>query len=131
MTKSTVISEFLALVCIAFLSLDPNNHVAQKATAQYNESYCQGKGDEMVSRGEDWMRDWSIAVSDPNGQIRKDGKQLVSEIGLTLVNCDASLDDHNKLTLMQLKDVIDAQIDNNIDYGPPCDPYCQSGPPIS
>ena len=114
-----------------FLSILLVSYLPERTTAQFNTSYCQGKSDEMISRGEDWMRNWSIAVSDPNGQIRNDGKQLASEIGLTLVNCDTNLDDHSKLTLMQLKDVIDAQIDNNIDYGPPCDPYCQPGPPIS
>ena len=47
--------------------------------------------------------------------LSADGKQLTSEIGLTLVNCDTSLNDHDKLTLTQMKDVIDAQIDQNIE----------------
>ena len=80
---------------------------------------------------EEWMGEWATAASDPDGLIRADGKQLNSEIGLTLVNCDTSLNDHDKLTLTQMKDVIDAQIDQNIDYGPPCDPLCEPGPPIS
>ena len=50
----------------------------------------------------------ATAASDPDGLIRAD-----------------------KLTLTQMKDVIDAQIDQNIDYGPPCDPLCEPGPPIS
>jgi hypothetical protein len=58
------------------------------------------------------------ATNDPNGQIRTDGKQLTFEIGLTLVKCD-TLSDHDKLTLTQMMDVINAEIDRNIDYGPP------------
>jgi hypothetical protein len=99
--------------------------------SQYDASYCQGKKNEMTSRGNEWLREWSTATSDPNGRIRTDGKQLASEIGLTLANCDTSLSDHDKLTLTQIGTVINAQIDRNVDYGPPCDPNCKSGPPVS
>ena len=85
----------------------------------------------MTSRAMDWMKQWETATSDPNGQIRTDGKQLTSEIGSTLGNCEAYLNDHDKLMLTQMMDVIDASIDRNIDYGPPCDPTCKPGPPIS
>jgi hypothetical protein len=105
-------------------------YLNEQATAQYDLSYCQGKRDEMGSRANEWMMEWSTAESDPGGQIRNDGKQLTSEIGLTLVNCDI-LDDSDKLTLTQMKDVIDASIDENIDFGPPCTPNCQPGPPVS
>lgn len=84
----------------------------------------------MISRAFEWMRKWGTATNDPNGQIRTDGKQLTSEIGLTLVRCD-TLSDHDKLTLTQMMDVINAEIYRNIDYGPPCNPTCKSGPPIS
>ena len=99
--------------------------------AQFDESYCQGKKDEMISRAMEWSKEWGTAQTDPNSQIRTDGKQLTSEIGLTLVNCDSFLNDHDKLTLTQMMDVINASIDKNINYGPPCDPMRQSGPPIS
>jgi hypothetical protein len=121
---STIILPTLLLLVVTL-------SIGQYASAQYDVSYCQGKRDEMTSRGEEWFRVWSTATSDPYGQIRTDGKQLTSEIGLTLVNCDTSLDDHDKLTLTQMKGVIDASIDKNINYGPPCDPLCQPGPPIS
>ena len=116
----------VTIISIILVSL-----LTKGATAQYDVSYCEGKRDEMSSRAEEWMGEWATAVSDPNGLIRADGKQLTSEIGLTLVNCDTSLNDHDKLTLTQMKGVIDAQIDQNIDYGPPCDPLCEPGPPIS
>jgi len=45
----------------------------------------------------------SRATSDPNGQIRTNGKQLTSEIGLILVNCESNLGDHDKLTLTQIQ----------------------------
>jgi hypothetical protein len=118
---------FLLIVLLLVIMLS----IGQYATAQYDVSYCQGKRDEMTSRWEGWATGWSTATSDPSGKIRADGKQLASEIGLTLVNCDSYLDDHDKLTLMQIQEVIDASIDNNINYGPPCDPNCQPGPPIS
>ena len=44
---------------------------------------------------------------------------------------DVRLNDHDKLTLTQEMDVVNAEIDKNIDYVPPCDPMCKSGPPIS
>jgi len=105
--------------------------VGQYVKAQYSDPYCQGKKDEMISRAGQWSQQWETALSDPNGQIRADGKQLTSEIGLTLANCNTSLNDHDKLTLTQAMDVINAEIDKDINYGPPCNPLCQSGPPIS
>ena len=104
--------------------------IGQHAKAQYSDSYCQGKKDEMTSRAMQWMKQLGTASSDPNGLIRADGKQLTSEIGLTLANC-ANLSDHDKLTLTQFMDLINAEIDKNINYGPPCNPLCQQGPPIS
>lgn len=77
------------------------------------------------------MTKWHTATEDPNQIIRKEGKQLTSEIGLTMVNCDTYLNDSHKLLLLQMRDVIDASIDKNIDYGPPCDPLCEPGPPIT
>jgi hypothetical protein len=76
-------------------------------------SYCQGKKDEMMSRGSEWLRVWGTSTKDPNGLIRSDGKQLTSEIGLTLSKCDTSLNDHDKLTLTQEMDLINAEIDKN------------------
>lgn len=99
--------------------------------SQYVASYCQGKKNEMTSRGNEWLREWSIATSDQNGRIRTGGKQLASEIGLTLANRGTSLSDHDKLTLTQIGTVINAQIDRNVDYGPACDPNCKSEPPVS
>ena len=50
------------------------------------------------------MRDWETAPNDPNSQISSDGKQLASETGLTLANCDTSLSNHDKLTLTYMMD---------------------------
>ena len=100
------------------------------ASAQYSESYCLDKKTELMSRGSDWDKQWSTKDVDVNGIIRSDGKQLTSEIGLTLVNCQPYLDAQNLLDLTNMKMVIDASIDKNINYGPPCDPLCASGPPI-
>jgi hypothetical protein len=77
------------------------------------------------------MREWSTARTDPNGQIRTNGKQLASEIELTIANCGDSLNDQDKKMLNSIIDVINTSIDKNIDYGPPCDPACRPRPPIS
>jgi hypothetical protein len=69
----------------------------------FDSDDSESEGDEMTSRAEEWMGEWATAASDPDGLIRADGKQLTSEIGLTLVNCDTSLNDHDKLTLTQMK----------------------------
>jgi hypothetical protein len=73
------------------------------------------------------MYEWDTAEIDPNGKIRDDGKQLTSEIGLTLINCESFLNAEDKLALTQAMDVINASIDNNINYGPPCHPFCERG----
>jgi hypothetical protein len=122
---SIIISISTILLSVTIIS------IVQPARAQYDPSYCQGKKDEMTARAMEWMKEWGTASSDPNGQIRANGKQLTSEIGLTLANCGDNLDDHDKLMLTQMMDVINASIDRNIDYGPPCDPTCKPGPPIS
>jgi hypothetical protein len=114
--------------CVKSSITTPRN-LAERS--QYDASYCQGKKNEMTSRGNEWLREWSTATSDPNGRIRTDGKQLASEIGLTLVNCETSLSDHDKLTLTQMTVVINNSIDKDINYGPPCVPYCARGPPIT
>ena len=101
------------------------------AYAQYDAQYCEGKKNEMSSRASDWMTKWSTASEDPNQIIRKEGKQITSEIGLTMINCDTNLNDSDKLLLLQMRGVIDTSIDENIDYGPPCDPLCEPGPPIT
>jgi hypothetical protein len=59
----------------------------------------------------EWMIDWNTAIIDPN--IRTDGKQLASEIGLTLINCDTLLRDHDKLTLTRAIMAIDTSIDHH------------------
>jgi hypothetical protein len=97
----------------------------------YTPTYCQGKKDEMLTRGGDWMKEWSTARTDPNGQIREKGKQVVSEIESTLANCGDSFSDQDKKSLSSDIDVINTEIEKNIDYGPPCDPACQPGPPIT
>jgi hypothetical protein len=122
---SIIISISTILLSITIIS------TRQLVYAQFDASYCQGKKDEMISRAGDWNKQWGTATSDPNSQIRTDGKQLASEIGLTLNNCESNLDDHDKLVLTKWMDVINAEIDRNIDFGPPCDPTCKSGPPIS
>lgn len=68
-----------------------------ETTAQYDTSYCQGKRDEMTSRWEQWATAWTYDTIDPGGQIRAEGEQLSTEIGLTLVNCDTSLSDSDKV----------------------------------
>jgi hypothetical protein len=98
--------------------------------AQYSKVYCQGKRDEIMSRAMKWLQQWETAASDSHGLLRSDGKQLTSEMGITLVYC-GGLSDHDKLTITQMKDLIDASIDKNIDYGPPCTPLCKPGPPIT
>jgi hypothetical protein len=98
--------------------------------AQLNESYCMGKKDEMMSRGYEWSEQGSTATTDPNGLIRSDGKQLSSEIEPTVVNCEPYLTAEHLLALTQLKNVIDASINKNIDHGPLCDPLCESGPTV-
>jgi hypothetical protein len=85
----------------------------------------------MLTRWNEWGHEWSDARTDPNGQIREKGKQLVSEIESTLANCGDSLSDQDKKLLSIGIDVINTEIDKDIDYGPPCDPSCQPGPPIS
>jgi hypothetical protein len=87
----------------------------------------------MISRANEWLREWTTAINDPNGQLRTDGKQLTSEIGLTLrpSTCGATLTDHDKLTLIEMRDLINGSIDRDINYGPPCDPNCARGPPIT
>lgn len=57
---------------------------------------------------------WETTTTDINGLIRSDGKQLASEIGLTLVNCEPYLSAEDLLFLTNMKLVIDDQIDKNI-----------------
>ena len=85
----------------------------------------------MNYRAYDWLVKWSAAIEDPNQIIREEGKRISSEIGLTMVDCDTNLNDSDKLLLLQMRDIIDTSIDKNIDYGPPCDPLCEPGPPIT
>jgi hypothetical protein len=76
---SIIISISTILLSITIIS------TRQLVYAQFDASYCQGKKDEMISRAGDWNKQWGTATSDPNSQIRTDGKQLASEIGLTLI----------------------------------------------
>jgi hypothetical protein len=92
---------------------------------------CQSQNDDLRIRGKTWIQKWGTSDTDPGGQLRIEGKQISSDIGMTLVQCENVLNDHDKLTLTQIADLINAEIDKDVNFGPPCNPNCASGPPVS
>lgn len=113
------------------------NQVNNRVTQTYNQAYtepfsdCKGQMDSVTNLAQSWFMRWTAATEDPGGQLRAEGR-AVSEQASNLLNyCSGSLDDQSRTGLSQIRDVISAQIENNIDYGPPCDPQCKSGPPVT
>lgn len=94
-------------------------------------SYCNNKKVDLISHAKTWLKKWGTATTDPGGQIRTEGRQLSSDMGQLLADCNTVLNDHDKLTLTQMRDLIAYQLDRDINIGPPCNPSCQPGPPIS
>src|SRR2546425_12135972 len=91
-------NNLLFLVAIVPILLIVNLPLTMQINAQTD---CTQQGTQLTDRGNNWKNTWGNATSDPGGNIRTDGRQIVSDITTFLVDCEGSYD---KTTLRFLLD---------------------------
>ena len=96
-----------------------------------NPTDCKQQGVLLVNRANTWNNIWGNATNDAGGNIRTEGRQIVSDITTFLVNCQGSYDRSTLHFLLVEAVVFSAEIAGDINYGPPCNPTCASGPPLT
>ena len=129
MNNKTKLAIFGAIVAVALLlSLII---VSGYMVYAQSSSDCQSKKDDLLSRFQSWNKRWNEYTSDPQGQLRAEGRQLVAEIVAFMKDCADSIDSNTVSLLTSADPIITDQIDRDVNLGPSCDPTSQDGPPIS
>ena len=77
-------------------------------------SDCQSKKDDLLSRLQSWNKRWNEYTSDPQGQLRAEGRQLVAEIVAFMKDCADSIDSNTASILTSADPIITDQIDRGI-----------------
>jgi hypothetical protein len=103
-------------------------NIVNTAYGQDESLSCQDEKTLLMSRIQSWMYRWETVVTDPGGQLRDEGRQIVSEIIPFIQECADVIDADSISKFNMASIIIIDQIDRNVRLGPADVP---PGPPIT